>query len=180
MAPDLDRWIRDPALRIAHRRESSAGSDRLWRAAREVRLGDTARLGRLVRWRIPGTTPDLSFDELFRCPPFVVLDGADENALVSGIVGKIWTLRRDYPQLSDPDEFRGWSVPGTVRVLFSNWVEPVPADNRSALVAEVRVQTFGVQGRIGLAIVRPLVVAFQDLIGSDGIEAAVRRAERIA
>ena len=29
----------------------------------------------------------------------------EEHALVSGLVGRIWTLRRDYPQLGSPEEF---------------------------------------------------------------------------
>jgi hypothetical protein len=50
-------------------------------------------------------------------------------------------------------------------------------DGRSALRAEVRVQAYGAQGRLGLASVRPLIRAFQHLVGSDAITAAVRRAE---
>ncbi len=42
---------------------------------------------------------------------------------MSGIVGRIWTLRRDYPELRDPEEFRAWSTPGTARVVFANWIE---------------------------------------------------------
>ena len=45
-----------------------------------------------------------------------------EDGLVSGLVGRIWTLRRDYPQLSDAEEFQHWSQRGTARVLFANWV----------------------------------------------------------
>lgn len=142
-----------------------------------MRVRDTARLGRLVRWRVPGTTADQSFDELFRNPPFIVLS-AEGQELVVGIVGRIWTLRRDYPRLAGPEQFRDWSKPGTVRVLFANWVEPTGAGARSTLVAEVRVQAFGVQGRIGLSMVRPLIRGAQELIGRDGITAAVRRAER--
>jgi hypothetical protein len=140
-----------------------------------VRLNDTARLGRLVRWRIPGTTAEQSFEELFTSTPFIALERAD-HALVSGIVGRIWTIRRDYPQLSGPDAFRGWSEPGTARVMFANWVEP--SETGATLFAEARVDVYGVQGRIGLTMVRPLISAFHDLIGSDGIEAAVRAAER--
>jgi hypothetical protein len=95
-------------------------------------------LGRLVRWRIPGTPADISFDEMFRRPPFLVLDEQPEQALISGLVGRIWTLRRDYPQLTDPEEFRRWSTPGTARVLFANWIED------GALVSETRVEGFGV------------------------------------
>ncbi|MGH2915068.1 MAG: hypothetical protein ACRDMX_08770 [Solirubrobacteraceae bacterium] len=170
MAPELDRWLADPALRVRHRRPSDATADALWRAAREIRLRDTATLGRLVRWRIPGLTGELSFDELFRAPPFTILQEG-ERLLVSGLVGRIWTLRRDYPLLRDADEFRGWSQPGTARVLFANWV----ADG--GLESETRVQAFGAQGRLGLAAVRPLVAAFGPLVGSEAIAAAVRRAE---
>ncbi len=175
MRPDLDNWLPDPAVRVTHRRESSAAPERLWEAAQEVTLRETSRLGRLVRWRIPGTRPDLSFDELFRGPPFIVLDEG-EHALISGIVGRIWTLRRDYPQLEDPGEFRDWSKRGTAKVVFANWVELAGA-GKAALNSEVRVDSIGAQGGLGLRAVRPLIRAFHPLVGSDGIEAAVRKAE---
>jgi hypothetical protein len=174
---DLDAWLPRPTIRVTHRRESSAPADDLWRAARAVRLADTSLLGRLVRWRIPGTTAELSFDELFRNPPFIVLDGDGDRALVSGLVGRIWTLRRDYPELATPEEFREWSVRGTARVVFANWVERA-ADGRAALASEARVEGLGTQGRVGVSAVRPLVSAFHHLIGSEGMEAAVRRAEQ--
>jgi hypothetical protein len=95
---------------------------------------------------------------------------------VSGIVGRIWTLRRDYPELTDGEEYLQWSRSGTAKVMFANWVEPARSHG-SLLRSETRVQTFGVQGRIGLASVRPMIRAFQPLIGSDAMAAAVRRAE---
>jgi hypothetical protein len=174
---DLDAWLPRPTIRVSHRRESSAPPEQLWRAARSVRLADASLLGRLVRWRIPGTTPELSFDELFRNPPFIVLDGEHDDALVSGLVGRIWTLRRDYPKLATPEEFRDWSTRGTARVLFANWVQRTAA-GRSALASEARVEAIGAQGRVGVGAVRPLVSAFHHLIGSEAIEAAVRHAEQ--
>jgi plasmid stabilization system protein ParE len=177
MKPDLDHWLPDPSLRVAHRRASSASADRLWEAATSLRLSDTSRLGRLIRWRIPGTGPELSFDELFRQPPFVVLEADRDQALVAGVVGRIWTLRRDYPELADPEEFRGWATRGTARVLFANWVEPA-GSGRAVLASETRAQPIGTQGTLGLAAVRPLISAFHHLVATDGIEAAVRLAER--
>jgi hypothetical protein len=173
--PDLDAWMPAPAVRVSHRRPSEAPPERLWAAAQTVRLSDTRMLGRLVRWRIPGTPPGISFDELFREPPFVVLQDG-EAALVSGLVGRIWTLRRDYPELHGPEDYRGWSQPGTARVLFANWVEQDPVLG-ATLRSDIRVEAFGVQGRIGLASVRPLIRGFQQLIWSDAMAAAVRRAE---
>ena len=61
--------------------------------------------------------------------------------------------------------------------MFANRIED-SADGRAALSSEVRVEAIGAQGRIGVAAVRPLVGAFGNLVGSDGIEAAVRLAER--
>jgi hypothetical protein len=173
--PDLDDWIRRPALRVAYQRESRADADALWEAAGTVRTSDTGLLGRLIRLRIPGVAASVSFDDLFRHPPFTVLE-AGERFLVSGLVGRIWTLRRDYPELAAPEDFREWSTPGTARVVFANWVE-VDSRRRAALHAESRVQAFGAQGRLGVAAVRPLVAAFGNLVGSEGLAAAVRRAE---
>jgi hypothetical protein len=174
---DLDYWLPSPIIRVAHRRESTAAPDDLWQAARTVRLDDSSLLGRLVRWRIPGLAGDLAFDRLFREPPFLVLLDRPDGALASGLVGRIWTLRRDYPELSSPDEFRQWSVGGTARVLFANWVEPV-ASGGAVLHSETRVDAAGVQGRLGLATLRPVIRGFQQLIGTDGLDEAVRRAEQ--
>lgn len=174
---DLDHWLPNPTMRVAHRRETTASAEAVWEAAREIRLSDTRLLGRLVRWRIPGVPARASFDELFRAPPFTPLYEQDRRALVSGLVGRIWTLRRDYPQLRDHEEFRAWSEPGTARVLFANWIEEPPRAE-VVLCSEVRVEAIGAQGRMGVAAVRPLVAGFGYLVGSDGIELAVRRAER--
>jgi hypothetical protein len=173
-SPDLDHWLSEPAIRVAHHRRTDLPADRLWEAAHDVRLSDTRLLGRLIRWRIPGLAGDLTLDEMFRAPPFMALAEEPGHALVSGLVGRIWTLRRDYPDLRDPEDFREWSTPGTAKVVFANWIEEDPTEIR----AEVRVEAIGAQGRVGVAAVRPLVRAFGNLIGSDGLEAAVRRAER--
>jgi len=174
---DLDHWLPSPTTRVAHRRESTAAPDPLWSAARMVGLRDASLLGRLVRWRIPGLASDLSFDAMFRQDPFLVLSDDQERGLLSGLVGRIWTLRRDYPLLSDPEDFRQWSSSGTARVLFANWVEPL-ASGGAVLRSETRVHAIGVQARIGMVTLSPVVRAFQQLILNDGIEEAVRRAEQ--
>ena len=172
MPPDLDDWLPAPQIRVRHRREADATPAELWAAAQAVRLRDARSLGRLIRLRIPGLSPDLRFGEMFRAPPFNVLLET-ELALVSGLVGRIWTIRRDYPTLSGPEEFRSWSRRGTVRVLFAHWVEPA-GDGRAALVSETRVQAVDRRGRLGLAAVRPLISSSHQLISRDGIRAALR------
>ena len=174
-AIDLDDWLPEPSLRVTQRRSSHVDPEQLWEAARTVPVSETGRLGRLIRWRIPGTPSEIAFGEMFRRPPFIVLQ-EHEQGLVSGLVGRIWTLRRDYPVLDSPDEFRQWSTRGTARVVFGHWAEP--ASEGSVLVSDARVQPLGLQGAIGVRAVRPLVRAFGGLVGSEGLQAAVRRAER--
>ncbi|HET9720008.1 MAG TPA: hypothetical protein VFP55_08030 [Solirubrobacteraceae bacterium] len=172
MPPDLDAWLARPQIRVRHRRQAAAAPETLWRAAQAVRLQDAPGLGRLIRLRIPGLSPELRFDEMFRAPPFNVLF-EDELGLVCGLVGRIWTIRRDYPILAGPEEFRSWSSSGTVRVLFANWAEPA-GDGGGALVSETRVAAVDRRGRLGLAAVRPLISSSHQLIGREGIRAALR------
>jgi hypothetical protein len=174
-SPDLDRWLPAPSLRLSYRHESAADAHALWRAAESVPLADTGLLGRMVRWRIPGTAPGLTFGRMFREPPFVALEEGDQ-LLVSGLVGRIWTLRRDYPSLRDAAEFESYHQRGTARVVFANWVEPA-GDGRSAIVSEARVDPIGLQGRVGVAAIAPLVHRFGHLVGTDGLVAVARRAE---
>jgi hypothetical protein len=172
----LDQFLPEPAVRVAHRRTTQhATTDELWRAAGRLRLDQTRVLGQLVRWRIPGLPADLRYLELLRSEPFVVLHEA-QHELVCGLCGRIWTLRRDYPVLDGADAFRAFHQPGTVRVLYANWV--ADAADGAAISAEVRVQPVDARGRLGLTAVRPLISAFQGLISSEALATTIRHAER--
>src|SRR5215217_2458483 len=171
----LDRWLPRPTIRTHHRRASTADADALWRAALGVRLSDTGALGRLVRWRIPGTAADQSFGELLRAYPFTVLE-EDRNLLISGLCGRIWTLARDYPALADSAAFRDWHEAGTVRVAFAHWVAPCP-DGGSELASEARVQPIDRAAALRLRALWKVVGPFDRLVGAEVLTAAVRRAE---
>lgn len=177
MHPDLDSWLPGPQVRTCHRRSAEADADRLWRAAGKVRLSDAPVLGRAVRWRIPGTSPDVSFRDLFREYPFAVIaDGAHWS--VSGMCGRIWTLRRDYPRLEGADDFLAWEEPGTVRVVLAHWIEPDGA-GRSSLVSEARIKPVDGQAGLRLRAVWAIVGHFERLVGSEVLSAAVREAEGV-
>jgi hypothetical protein len=171
---ELDAWLPEPQVRTRHRREAAADPAELWSAAAQVRLDETLTLGRLVRWRIPGTPPDLPFGELLARYPFRVLDEGDGWSL-SGLCGRIWTFARDYPQLDGPEAFRAWREPGTVRVLFAHWVEPV--EGGSALVSEARVSAVDEGAALRLAALWLLVGRFERLIGAEPLRLAAVRAE---
>src|SRR4051794_4200417 len=174
-APDLDRWLADPAIRTRHREVARTGPDALWEAAQLVRLRDTRRLGRVVRWRIPGLAAEETFGELFRAHPFTVLEEG-EHWSVSGLAGRIWTLERDYPRLDGPADFQAWDRPGTARVLFAHWVEE--DELGSALVSEARVAAVDRRAAIRLRTLWAVVGRFERLIGGEALRVAARRAER--
>jgi hypothetical protein len=172
----LDHWLPAPVVRTHHRRRADAGADGLWAAASGVRLADTGRLGRLVRWRIPGLDPELSYHDLFRGYPFTVLEEGEQR-LVSGLCGRIWTLARDYPRLDGPDAFAAWAERGTVRVLFAHWVRPLDGGG-AELVSEARVQPTDRLGSLRLRALWKVVGPFERLVAAEPLALAARAAER--
>jgi hypothetical protein len=175
LAEELNDWVADPAVRTRHRRRAAASPDALWAAARDIRLSETGTLGRLVRWRIPGTAPDQTFRGLLAEYPFVVL-AEGERWSISGLCGRIWTLSRDYPRIDGPDAFRSWSEPGTVRVLFAHWVAPA-GDGASALFSEARVAPVDRAAELRLRSLWVVIGVFERLIGAESLELAAARAE---
>jgi len=171
---ELDAWVPEWSVQTHHRREARASAAALWAAAGQVRLDETRRLGRLVRWRIPGTPPDMRFRELLSTYPFVVLDEGEGWSL-SGLCGRIWTLGRDYPRLEGAEAFRSWSEPGTVRVLFAHWVEPLEP-GRAALVSETRVAPTDRAADLRLRSLWLVVGVFERLIASEPLAVAAERA----
>ena len=176
-APDLDAWLPDSQVRSRGCLRSTADPEQLWRAAREVRLDETRTLGRLIRWRIPGTPADLTFQELFARYPFTVLDDGPTWS-VSGMCGRIWTLARDYPRIEDAARFRAWNRPGTVRVLFGHWVEET--DSGSALFSEARVAPTDRFASLQLRGLWMILRRFERVIGAEPLPLAVVRAERVS
>jgi hypothetical protein len=172
----LDRWLPDPAITTRHRRAAGASPADLWDAARELRLRDTHRLGRMVRWRIPGLPPEITYHEMFRAYPFCVLE-EDEHTLISGLCGKIWTLARDYPAIDDAAAFEAWDEPGTVRVAFAHCARPLE-DGGAELVSEARVQALDRHARLRLRAIWAVLGPFEPLVAAEPLALAARRAER--
>jgi hypothetical protein len=172
--PDLDRWLDDPVIRTRHRRTATAPPDALWDAAETVRLGDARTLGRIVGWRVPGVSQDTTFREMFRHPPFVVLAEGDGWS-VSGLVGRIWTLDRDYPALDGPEAFSAFAEEHTAKVVFGHWVEP--AENGSAIISEGRVGGTDDHAVRRLQALWAVVAPFERLIGGEALTLAALRAD---
>jgi hypothetical protein len=172
----LDAWLGSPTVRTHHRRAAATTRDELWDAATRVRLADTRSLERLVRWRIPGLAPELTYHDLFRSYPFTVLEEGD-GVMLAGLCGRIWTLARDYPRLGGPAAFRDWDEPGTVRVLFGHWVQDA-GDGRAELVSEARVEPVDRSAGLRMRALWAVIGRFERLVGAEPLELAARRAER--
>ncbi len=175
---ELDTWLSSPAINVRHSRTAPVSPQRLWDAASAVRLDETATVGRLVQWRLPGIEPQQTFRSVLAQDPFTVLEEGEHRS-VSGMCGRIWTLSRDYPHLDGADDFHNWRQPGTVRVLFAHWVEP-DGDRRSRLVSDVRVATVDFKARIAVRSLWALLGMFERLIGVEVLELAIRHATSTA
>jgi hypothetical protein len=176
MELDLDAWLPEPQVRVRQRRVTRVDPQRLWHAAATVRLREAPVLGRAVRWRIPGSAPELPFRELLRNYPFTVLAEGEQWSL-SGLCGRIWTLQIDYPRIDSPDEFRAWGEPGTVRVAIAHWVEPHGTDG-AAIVSESRVKAVDAGANARLRVLWTLVGGLQRFVGGEVLRTVVRQAER--
>jgi hypothetical protein len=173
----LDAWLGSPAVRTHHRRGAATAPEVLWDSATRVHIDDTRSLGRLVRWRIPGLPPALTYHDLFRGDPFTVLE-EDERLLISGLCGRIWTLARDYPRLGGPGDFSSWDEPGTVRVLLGHWVQDA-GGGRSEIVSEARVEPVDRAAALRLRALWTVIGRFERLVGAEPLALAAREAERI-
>jgi hypothetical protein len=174
MLPDLDQWLPDPQVRTRHRLSAEVGADRLWQAAETIRLADAPTLGRAIRWRIPGSGPNLLFRDLLRRYPFAVIDEGPRWS-VSGLCGRIWTLRRDYPRIDSAEEFLAWDERGTVRVLLAHWIEGA-GSSQSSLVSEARIKPVNRQAGLRLRALWAVVGHLERLIGGEVLRVATRRA----
>jgi hypothetical protein len=174
ISDELDRWLPDPAIRTRHARTAPVDADRLWDAAGDVRLDETVTIGRLVQWRLPGTEPHQTFRSLLATDPFAVLDEGERYSL-SGMVGRIWTLSRDYPQLDDTETFREWRRPGTVRVLFAHWAQD-DGENGARIVSEARVQLVDRRAQLALRTLWVAMRVFERRVGFEVLDLVVRRA----
>lgn len=139
-------------------------------------MSETPRLGRVLRWRIPGTPGDRPYREVFQQYPFTVLDEG-ELWSVSGMCGRVWSLQRDYPALEGPDDFRAWDEPGTVRIVFAHRVEP-GAGGGAVIVSESAVEPTSRSARWRMRALWSALGRFEGLVGREALTAAVRRAEQ--
>jgi hypothetical protein len=117
---------------------------------------------------------DTRFRELFRRPPFVLLEEG-ERWSASGLAGRLWARRGGLARLERPEEYRAWAKPGTARVALLNAVLPRPGGG-SEIVTETRVRCVDRRALIRFRPYWTVMGPFSRFIRIDLLAAAVRRA----
>ena len=176
MTTTIDDWLPKAHARIHHARTSTAAPDELWEAAQSVRIRDTPRLARLIRWRLGRHAPatETTFEEFFRTGIFMLLEEG-ERLHVSGVAGRIWAPSGEYARFETAADYRQYDKPGTAKVVLRNAVRPHASGSEIFHEAGVWVAD-----RRALMIFRPfwaLVGPLSGVIGTEALTAAVRRAE---
>jgi hypothetical protein len=157
-------------------RPSTASRDELWDAALSIRLRDSPRLGRLIRWRLGrhAPPPDTTFEEFFRTGIFMLLEEG-ERLFISGVAGKIWAPSGDYAEFETAGEYREYRPRGIAKVVLK--IDVTEHERGSQIVSEAWVWCADRRTQL---IFRPfwaLVAPLARFIYSEGFAVAVKRAE---
>jgi hypothetical protein len=176
MITSIDDWLPTYHARLCHARPSTATPDELWAAAQAVKLRDTPRLNRLVRWRLGkhAPPPEMTFEEFFRTGIFMPLEEGPRLS-ISGVAGRIWAPSGEYADFETAGEYREYSKRGTAKVVLLTEVRE--HERGSQIVTEARVWCADRRTKL---IFRPfwaVVSPFARLIYSEGFALAIRRAE---
>lgn len=150
--------------------------EELWDAATAIRLRDTPRLCRLVRWRLGSHAPpvDTTFQDFFRTGVFMQLEEGDHYS-ISGTAGKIWSPSGQYEQFATAADYKEYAEGGTAKVVLLNGVREHPRG--SEIWNEARIWVGGRRTRLAFWPFWHVVHPFARLIGQEGLTLAVRRAE---
>jgi hypothetical protein len=138
---------------------------------------ETVSLRPLIAWRLGRHAPraDEPFAAVFARHPFHLL-AEDGWGSVSGLGGKLWSLRGDYARFASPEAYREWAPGGTCKAALRNEVREHGAGSEIVSEARVWCTSPGAWRRF-----RPywaFVGPFSGFIGGELLLAAVRRAER--
>jgi hypothetical protein len=176
MSSAPEDWVPKTHAHVRHARRSSAGADDLWQAARGVRLNDTPRLHRLVRWRLGGNAPPggTTFEDFFRSGVFTLLEEG-ERYTVSGVAGRIWSPSGDYERFEAAADYMEYDRRGIAKVVLAISVHE--RDGGSEIVSDARVWLADRRAQVVFRPFWTVVSPFSRFIGSEGLAAAVRRAE---
>lgn len=176
MTPRPEDWLPKTHARLHHARRSIAHPDDLWTAAQEVRLSDTPRLLRLVRWRLGrnAPAPETTFRDFFRSGVFTLLEEGERHS-VSGVAGRIWSPSGDYARFETGADYMEYAHRGTAKVVIAASVHEHPQG--SEIVTDARIWVADRRGQIVFRPFWAVVSPFSRFVGTEGLAAAVRRAE---
>ena len=135
----IDGWL-GPEVRLLERHELrvAAPPERAYEAIRQVRLAEMPIVRALLTVRRIPYSKEMTLQEFFSTPPFLILEEAPEQEAVIGTAHGLWRLRK---YASTPDEFRAFTKQGTMRAIANFRVDAT--ESGSLMSTETWVETFG-------------------------------------
>ena len=118
-----------------------------------------------------------TYHELFRAYPFTVLDETEHDARLRPVRADLDARPRLPGARRTPEAFADWDEPGTVRVAFAHWVEPLERRRRRAASPRRACSPVDTHARLRLKAIWAVLGPFERLVGAEPLELAVRRAE---
>jgi hypothetical protein len=141
-------------------------------------LRETRTLRPIIAWRLGRYAPgaDTPLRSVLASHPFHLL--AEQGMVsVSGMAGKLWSLRDTFVRFDGADGFRDWAEPGFCKVVVRHEVRP-EGGGGSAIDSEVRIWCTSRGAQVHFRPYWAFIGPFSRFIGSELLSAAVRRAER--
>ena len=162
---------------MLHVQRAAVPPERLWAAAQSVRVRDTRTLRPIIALRFGpyAPSPDTTFRELFRRPPFTLLEESG-HASVSGMAGRLWALGDVFARIEGPDDYAAFADSGTAKVAVLNQVRPL-AGGDSEILSEARVWCTNRSARLRFAPFWAVIGRFSIFIRLDLLATAARRAQ---
>lgn len=140
-----------------------------------MRVSDTLALRPIIALRFGPYAPsaDTTFRELFRCPPFTLLEESTHSS-ISGLAGRVWALGDVFASLDGADDFAAFAQPGTAKVAVLNQVRPCAGG--SEILSEARVWCTDRRARLRFVPFWAVVGPFSRFIRLDLLSTAARQA----
>lgn len=162
--------------RTLHVQRVEVSPERLWHAAQTVRVRDTLTLRPLIALRFGpyAPSPDTTFRELFRRPPFTLLEESTHSS-ISGLAGRLWALGGAFAAIEGAEDYAAFAEPGTAKVALLNQVRP-NGRSGSEIVSEGRVWCTDRSARLRFTPFWALVGPFSRFIRLDLLSRAAAQA----
>lgn len=171
----IDEYLPTYDVRERHDIEVRAPVERVYRAVRQLDIGD-ARLTRLL-FRLRGLPcpPRFTFDDFLKMR-FILLGERPNEELLLGLIGRFWTLAGELRRL-EPEEFADFNERDYAKAAW-NFSLTQQANGVVSLATETRVSCTDGASRMKFRLYWTVVGTFSGIVRREMLQIIKRNAER--